>query len=66
MADEGTSQTFMLLDERIRYRPGDIVRIERPAGRVSLIHDSRGTHEVMRCTPSRTSELYVQVQRIWT
>ena len=64
MADEGDTPSFTVRDEGVRYRPGDIVRVDRRPGEVHLSHDPGGEYEVERCTPSRTGLLHVQLRRV--
>ncbi len=64
MTDEGDAPSFTVRDEGIRYRPGDVVRIERRPGGVHLSPDPSGAYEVVRCTPSRTGVLHVQLRRL--
>ena len=44
--------THHILDEGVRFAPGEVVSLIHAAGRVQIVHDPRGEYEVTGCRPA--------------
>ena len=49
MAGSSRFPTHLIPDDGTRYAPGEVVRIDQSSGRIQIVVDPEGTHEVVNC-----------------